>query len=134
MNGGDKKSQDKDIRYALTLMGPASAVPSTPKGEEGLGKKKEFKDYGKEFMPKPMFADVSDEELLAAGIEEDQIKDVRGLLQGDEDGLLWLVTDLSTEAGQFLLEKAVGDKASAVSGSVKVQCKLIELKMRALLV
>jgi putative addiction module killer protein len=134
LNGGDKKSQDKDIKYALSLMGPASAVPSTPKAEEGLGKKKEFKDYGKEFMPKPMFANLSDEELMAAGVPDARMSLVREILEGDEDSLLALMDKLPFDAGTFLLEKAVSDKSSAVSGSIRVQCKLIEIKAKALLI
>lgn len=134
LNGGDKKSQDKDIKYAISLMGPASAVPSTPKAEEGLGKKKEFKDYGKEFMPKPMFANLSDEELMAAGVPDARMSLVRDILEGDEDSLLALMDKLPFDAGTFLLEKAVSDKSSAVSGSIRVQCKLIEIKAKALLI
>ena len=147
LGGGDKSYQQPDIDKSLVrLRAPDSSFvkdnefdprPEDYKDEgddEEEETKKGYEDYGAKYMPKPMFEGLSDEELLAAGVEEDQIKDVRSLLQGDEDGLMALVMDLSLQAGSFLLEKAVGDKAAAVSGSIRIQCKLIELKAKAMLV
>jgi len=135
LNGGDKKSQDSDIKRALTLIEPANEMASSLSVEKEQDKKKEFKDYTSKFMPKPMFADVSDAELLAGGVPEQLIAQVRRILSGDEDALLTLVDQIKDErAASFLLETALGDQASAVSASVRVYCKLIEVQSRGLLV
>lgn len=136
LTGGTKKSQDSDIEHALRLIKPADVmleVLNKKKDEEVT--KKTFKDYGSEFMPKPMFADVSDAELLAGGVPEQLIAPVRRILSGDEDALLTLVDQIKDErAASFLLETALGDQASAVSASVRVYCKLIEVRSKGLVV
>ncbi len=131
INGGDKKSQDKDIETAENLMEIGLSGLRVP-GDESEAPKKEFKDYGAEFMPKPMFENISDEELLAAGVPAKLLMELRSLLAGDEDGLLDIADRVPIGASQFLIDFAL--KHSAVSGSVKIQCKMIELKAKELLV
>ena len=134
LTGGTKKSQDSDIEHALTLVKSADVMLAVLNEKKEITKKeKKFKDYGVEFMPKPMFADVSDEKLLELGVEQDQIKDVRAILSGDEDSLLLLVEDMPDSAGEFLLNIA-DSTGSSLSGSVRIHCKLIAIRARALLI
>ena len=131
INGGDKKSQDNDIKTAEKLLKDGLSGLRVPE-DESEATKKEFKDYGAEYMPKPMFADVSDEELLAAGVPAEFLVEVRSLLAGDEDGLLDVADRVPVGASHFLIDVAL--KRAAVSGSVRIHCKLIELKAKELLV
>lgn len=64
----------------------------------------------------PLFADLSDEELLGYGVPQEWIGDVR---QADEDRLLALVNHLPGEAAEALLELAVGGKPQVARAPVK---------------
>ena len=58
--------------------------------------------------PKPLlFAGLSDDDLLAYGVPEDWLKDVR---KADEDSLLELVDHLPAEAAEALINLATGTK------------------------
>lgn len=57
--------------------------------------------------PRPLFTDVSDDDLLSCGVPSDWLQDVR---QATEDSLLTLTDHLPGEAAEALLELATGGK------------------------
>ena len=60
---------------------------------------------------KPLFAHLSDDELLGYGVPAEWLNDVK---QADEDGLLILTDHLPAEAAEALLELATGGKPRVV--------------------
>jgi putative addiction module killer protein len=127
--GGDKKTQDSDIVYADRLADTAeSFFPAVSKKIE----KKQFTDYNQSYELPRMFAALSDDDLLAAGVPAKRLKDVRDILAGDVDTLLAVVDLFSEETGQFLVEYAVKE-GTPVSSSVRACCKLVELRAKCLL-
>ena len=66
---------------------------------------------------KPLFAHLSDDELLGYGVPPEWMKDVK---QADEDGLLILTDHLPAEAAEALLELATGGKPHVIQPAATV--------------